>query len=311
MKLIKDILDSNEESLKQAASILNKSSNIIISGVGDKYYAAQITQFLTDAFYNKNVRVIHSRIIINYTPEWLDENTTCIFYSESGTTTEVVNAIKLVHDKKCKVLLFTDRSKQVEGVDMQIIVQGGIQSIISNANTMFIYAMMEIGLEVTPLLTIQTIDLPWDILNLAKNINLSKWSRDTAKKVKDLGINRFYFLGDGPRYPAAYIGAKLNKFESITMRSEGFEQIIPYDPKSAVVLLKPRESQVSEQALYEYNNLKTYSRNAVIEIDPFRYMEPRGIGKKLDILLVPLYIVVLENLMNELSKESAGTDSIP
>lgn len=311
MIFIKDYLDSNEEKLKSVARLLNKSKTILLSGVGDKYYSCLITQFLADSYYKKPLRVMHSRLVTNYTPEWIDKESVCIFISESGSTQDVLDAIKAVHDKKAKIVIITSRNSPIENVDLQIVANGGVNALLCHMNMIILYALMELNEEVTSLFTVQNIDLPWDLRNMEKNEDLDTWVKDTAAKIKKLGLIRFYFLGDGPRYPAASIGARMNKYESHIFRSEGFDQNIPYDSKSAVILLKPRDSQVSEQAATFYSIIKDSFRNVVFEIDPFKYMEPKGIGKRMDILLAPLYILIMEKLFNELSKEDSTADSIP
>ena len=95
MIFIKVELDSNEERLKQAAIMLNSAKNVVFSGIGDKYYACLISQFLADAYY-KNTRVIHARLLVNYTPEWLNKDTVIVFMTESGTTLDVLEAAKEV-----------------------------------------------------------------------------------------------------------------------------------------------------------------------------------------------------------------------
>lgn len=303
MNTIKMSLEKNEVLLKTIAHLMNKSEKILISGRGDKFFMGLIAQFLSDAYYNKIVRVVHPRMLLNYTPEWINNKTLCIFISESGSTKETLDAMKLAKKKHCKTVFLTSSIKKPNSADKIVKAIGGFHSILANLNTLFIYALFEQNKPVLALIRIQATDMPWDIVNLMKNDELQKWCEKTSNALKDKKTKRYFFLGDGPRYAVAKIGARMNEYESYTFKSEGFDQKIPNDPNSVIILLKPRRTQVSKYALKVYEDIKKSFGKRVIEIDPFLFVKPMGVGKKMDILMTPLYVVVLEQLLNKLSEK--------
>ena len=72
-KDLRKAIEENEEIINFLSERILEYDNILISGCGDKYILPHLTQFLTDAYLNKSIRTIHSRVLANYTPEWIDE----------------------------------------------------------------------------------------------------------------------------------------------------------------------------------------------------------------------------------------------
>jgi glucosamine 6-phosphate synthetase-like amidotransferase/phosphosugar isomerase protein len=311
-------LEENEELVKHLATKLNKFDKIIFSGCGDKYAVGLLSRFLSDAFTTKNIRVIQSRILANYTPEWVDSNTLVIFLTASGTTVDVIDAIKSVKKKNVQLLIITQLVKKTKASiyslikgykKSQVIIplrEGVItwpsttsfHTFLGVLNSLIIYMLWEENIPVDALLKIQLLELPSLMEELAENKEMHEWCKLTAKKLSESDNHNFYFLGDGPRYVAARKGALVHfvescKQDSFALENEEFVHLVietlaeENKEKNTLILLKPRESYVSKQAMNRFHEIeslwsKKAGKDKIIIIDPFQYLTPKGIGKKND-----------------------------
>lgn len=341
-------LDENEDLIKSTAGKLRNYDKIILSGCGDKFITPLITQFLTDAYTSKNVRVMHSRILANYTPEWVDEETLIIFLTASGTTTDVVEAVKKCKECNAEMIVLTQLrdvkpnsviSKLEDYSKSQIIrvlKRGEVtwpatttfHTFLAVLNSLFIHMMMDEGKPVDALLSTQLLDVHEYMNALNKSEEFHDWCFETAKHLKELNAEGFYFLGDGPRYAAARKGALVHFVESckedaFPVKSEEFVHLVietlaeKNEVKNVLVLLKPRNTYVSAQAMNRFEEIKSLwsekaGKDKVIIIDPFQFLKPKGVGKKNDILLTHLHVLALEwlsyyyaiiNKMDPMSKQ--------
>jgi len=327
---IKDALDYNNEIIKETAQKLGMYDEIVISGCGDKFTVPLITQYLADSFTKINLRIIHSRILANYTPEWISPKTLIIFLTASGTTTDVLDAIREVKKKNAGIIVITQLIKKGEKSvytelkgyrNSQIIIplkNGKVtwpstttfHTFLAILNALFIYYLENQGVPADALLTLQYLDLPEYMDELSNNKNMHDWCILTAKQLLSIKPVGFYFLGDGPRYAAARRGALVNfvencKEDSFPIESEEFVHLVIETladvnvTKNVLILLKPRSSYVSKQANNRFEEIKSLweekaGKDKIVIIDPFQFVTPKGIGKKNDILLTPLYVLMLE-----------------
>ncbi|MBN1924122.1 MAG: SIS domain-containing protein [Nanoarchaeota archaeon] len=330
-RAVKQALEENDAVLKQTAVKVNQFDKIILSGCGDKHVVPMITQYLTDAFSKKLVRVIHSRLLANYTPEWVDAKTLVIFLTASGTTKDVIDAINEVKKKKAEIIILTQLSdnkkkdsiysaiKDYQNSQVIIPLKEGVitwpatttfHTFLAVLNMLFIYVLMENNTPVDALLNLQYVEIPDYIDKLCKDKSLMEWCAATAKKLLEMKVLGFYFLGDGPRYAAVRKGALVHfvescKEDSFPIENEEFIHLVieslaeEHVEENVLIIMKPRESYITMQAYNQYELIKSLWReragkDRVITVDPFEFVEPTGVGKKNDILLTPLYVIVLE-----------------
>lgn len=325
---VKRALDSNDEMLKELAVKYKDFKEVVFTGCGDKYIVPLITQFFTDSFTKINARVIHSRILANYTPEFINPNTLVVFLTASGVTTDVIDALKAVKKKNPYVLIITQLGKKKKDSVYELIkdyrksdvivplsdgkitwpASTTFHTFLAVLNLFFTYVMRENGFNVDVLLKIQLLDLPDYMDEISRNEKTHEWCTLIAKKLLELKSEALYFLGDGSRYAAARKGALVHFVESAKQHSFPLEnedfvhlmiEVLADKTKNILFLLKPRESHVSTQATNRYEEIRSLweekaGKDKVIIVDPFNFTTPKGIGKKNDILLTPLHVVLLQ-----------------
>jgi glucosamine 6-phosphate synthetase-like amidotransferase/phosphosugar isomerase protein len=274
--------------------------------------------------------VIHSRILANYPLEWVGPNTLIFFLTASGTTTDVIEAVKAVKKKNPHIIILTQLGKKSPGSvydeikgykKSRVIVplsDGKVtwpstttfHTFLAILNLLFTYVMKEMGLKVDSLLNIQLLDLPDYLDEISENPKTHEWCSVTAKNLLKMETEGFYFLGDGPRYAAALKGALVHfvestKQDSFAIQNEEFVHLVvevladENENKNVLFLLKPRESHVTRQANNRFEEIRSLwtekaGKDKVVVVDPFQFTSPKGIGLKNDILLTPLYVVLLQ-----------------
>jgi fructoselysine-6-P-deglycase FrlB-like protein len=318
----------DEASLKKMAGMLNNAKNVIVSGGGDKFIIPMISKYLNDAYSDKKFEVYNSRVLANYIPESITDESLVFFMTVRGKNIDIIDAINEVKKKNASIIVITQlESKDKESIYSALkgykkyevfipIKNEAITSpstttsstFLSVLNTIIIYSLEE-KMNIEPLLMAQLIDLPIYFDDLIKSKSFHEWCMESAQKIRKLTNPMLFFIGDGPRYPICKKASQIQFLEQCrilgtSIPSEEFinlilEEYINIDFNQAWILLKPDESFVSIQAMNRFNEMhlmisEKFGKDRIIIVDPSSFLNLKGEGKRNDILLSPIYILMIE-----------------
>lgn len=322
------IATEDDDKLKKIAGMLNLSSNVIISGEGDKFIIPLISKYLIDAYSDKKLEVYNARVLANYTPESITKDSLVFFLTVRGKNIDILDAINEVKKKNATIIIITQlESKEKDSIysilkgykKYEIIIPIKNETItipstttsntfLSVLNTIIIHSLNE-KINTEPLLLAQLVDLPVYFNELNKNKSFHEWCTESAKKIKELNNPMLFFIGDGPRYPICKKASQIQFLEQCKLigtaiQSEEFinliiEEYIINDLNQAWIFLKPIEKLVSVQAMNRFNEMhlmisEKFEKNRIIVVDPTSFININGKGKANDIILSQIYILMIE-----------------
>ncbi|MFA5303935.1 MAG: SIS domain-containing protein [Candidatus Nanoarchaeia archaeon] len=322
------ISTEDEGKLKKLAGMLNSAKNVIVSGEGDKFIIPLVSKYLIDAYSDKKFEVYNARVLANYTPESISKESLVIFLTVRGKNIDILDAIKEVKKKNATIIIITQlESKDKDSIysslkgykNYEIFIPVKNETItvpstttsntfLSVLNTIIIY-FLEDKINIEPLLMSQLVDLPVYFNLLSKNKSFHEWCIESSKKIKELNNPLLFFIGDGPRYPSCKKAAQIQfleqcKLVSSAVQSEEFinlilEEYLVKNLNQIWILLKPIEHFVSVQAMNRFNEMhlmisEKFDKSRIIVVDPSSFITFSGEGKRNDIILSPIYTLMIE-----------------
>ncbi|MDD4353220.1 MAG: SIS domain-containing protein [Candidatus Nanoarchaeia archaeon] len=318
----------DEASLKKMAGMLKEAKNVILSGEGDKFIIPMISKYLSDAYSDKKLEVYNARVLANYTPESINQDSLVFFLTVRGKNIDIIDAINEIKSKNASIIVITQLENKIKDsiysalkgykkyeifipIKDEIITTPSIttsNTFLSVLNTIIIYSL-EDKINIEPLLITQLVDLPVSFSELNKSSSFHEWCIESAKKIKSLANPMLFFIGDGPRYPICKKASQIQFLEQCkligtSIQSEEFinlilEEYLNKDFNQMWILLKPVENFISVQAMNRFNEMhlmisERFEKDRIIIIDPAEFINLRGTGKKNDIILSQIYILIIE-----------------
>lgn len=298
---ISKTINKEMEKIMDVANAVRRFKRFVFSGCGDKHVVPLITEFLWRNVSDKPLDVIHSRVLADFPPRYLDESTCVVFISQSGTTKDTVEACKTIIEKGCKFITITNLKERKEDslVDLAEKYDGCVirthtklypetplpstgtfhtSLAVLNLLTMFINDAGE------KLFDFQVNIIPNVVDKLSKSISVIKECRELGLKMRK--FNDFYVVGDGPRFPVARKQAKIMLMEGVKTNACDVEleefvhsliETLESQKKNPLILLKPLDRWLSDSSLMNYKIVKNLwekvcGRGMVFEIDPFAFL---------------------------------------
>jgi len=240
-KVLKTIVDTQEQNLKKAANLIKKSYGSCFIGCGSAYYAS-----LTGTYFFSKIAKRHINAAVasefSYLADFLKETSLVIPLSQSGETIDVISSIKKAKEKKAKTLALTNvlGSTLYRLADEKLLLLAGPEKCVLStksftAKLAFLYLLAHIlngtfkkGQE----------NLKKAIKEVEKIIN----EREKIKKLASFLKNKehIFILGRGVSYPVALESALKIK-ESSYIHAEGFPA---GELKHGVIALIEKETPV-------------------------------------------------------------------
>jgi len=240
-KVLKTIVDTQEQNLKKAANLIKKSYGSYFIGCGSAYYAS-----LTGTYFFSKIAKRHINAAVasefSYLVDFLKETSLVIPLSQSGETIDVISSIKKAKEKKAKILALTNvlESTLYRLADEKLLLLAGPEKCVLatksfTAKLAFLYLLAHIlngtfkkGQE----------NLKKAIKEVEKIIN----EREKIKKLASFLKNKehIFILGRGVSYPVALESALKIK-ESSYIHAEGFPA---GELKHGVIALIEKETPV-------------------------------------------------------------------
>ncbi len=256
--MLKRTIAEEEENIREVAhKILSKQYNMVyVTGSGTSYHAGLASQYALSTLANLTVSTIPASEFQHWIPSNILRKTLLIAISQSGESTDVLNACKAALDRGIELLAITNTpgSTLAKLATYAIFPRSG-KEIAVPATKSYITQLMAIfllSLEIAankrqPPYIKKLRDELYNIPKLVETI--LKFSmekiRKTAEKYRDK--NPIFILGSGPNYATA-LEAALKLKETCMVFAEGFAAreflhgpIRLVDEKTLMILLSPAD----------------------------------------------------------------------
>jgi len=235
------VKQSIKESYKKVIEVAEGVTfkKVIMTGAGDKYLIPMITEFLWDAFSGIPAKTVHSRMLADSPPRWVDSETLVILLSQSGTTKDTLDAMDVCLSRGAICVAITNRWEKPEKRSLLDLEEEGGYVIRTRTKPYPEKPLPSTGtfhstLAVLNILTLELIARESDgnasvedALRYQKNVvpdlidRLSGSNRmiDWGKAAAEWGVKyvdeMFYVMGDGVRYPIARKHALIMLMEGV------------------------------------------------------------------------------------------------
>ncbi|MBR9679452.1 MAG: SIS domain-containing protein [Candidatus Altiarchaeota archaeon] len=212
---VRETLSRNRVKTKKLAAELD-FDKLVVNGAGDKYIVPLIASHFWRAYATKPIEIIHSRTLADNPPKYIDKKTLVVFVSQSGKTTDTMDAARAVAQTGASMLTITNLREKEENSLWFIKDQGG--SVLKTytpiypekalPSTMTFHASLALLYQLFSELagfSIQTelAQLTGIVDKLSKDQTLEHKMIELAMDSLRLGNRTKYVLGDGPRYGLA------------------------------------------------------------------------------------------------------------
>jgi len=299
---ISETINKEMETIIDVAKDVRHFKRFIFSGCGDKYVVPLITEFLWRNVSEKPLDVIHSRMLADFPPRYLNEDTCVVFISQSGTTKDTVEACKVVIEKKCKFIVITNLKEEKEGSLVELAEKYDGYVIRTHTKLYPETPLPSTGTFHTSLTVLNLLSLfindakrkffdfqvniiPGIVNKLSKSNVVMEKSKGLGLKLKD--FDDFYVVGDGPRFPVARRQAKIMLMEGVKTNACDVEleefvhsliETLESKKKNLLILLKPLDGWLSESSTLNYIIIKNLwerlsGKEMIVEIDPFVFLD--------------------------------------
>lgn len=242
---IEDILNINRELFDKAAEMIKSSNKVILLGCGTALQVGHLGTYFMKKIANKSSEHIASSEFIGGGTN-LDSNSVVISISQSGETTETVNAIQKAKQEGAKIITITNNDKSTLA-DLSDLVfktqceeEKAVPSTMAATNQMAILALMANTVKGEFLNGAVDICLLSNALHTHLNARLERSVERLAQKYKD--IKHIYILGSQEMYPIA-LEAGIKIKESSYIHAEGF--IAPEFRHGPIALLDEKSLVIS------------------------------------------------------------------
>ncbi len=243
--------EKTQEAIEQTADYIKHAKNIYVTGSGTSYNSALIAKQI----FSKYVKIKAEPIMsseLQFAPDSIEENSIIIAISQSGESADVLEAVKIGKQAKCKIICIVNlmTSSLVREADLVIGMNCG----------------PEIGVAATKSFTSQLVILYKIVQKLSDDsitINFEKFSESIVKilenptkiqqiatKLKD--VSDVYILGRGINYPIA-IEAALKLKELTYIHAEGIPggelkhgPLALMDSNVFVIIFNPNDSTYAD-----------------------------------------------------------------
>lgn len=297
---IKQTIQKEKKKIMELADELKVCKRFVFSGCGDKYLIPLITEFLWNHISDKPLKVMHSRLLANYPPKFLDEETCIVLLSQSGTTVDVIDAFKEISKRKCHIVSITNLKEKKEN-SLIALSENYDKAHVINTHTKLYpeEPLPSTGTFHTSLATLNLFTIFLNhpeksflefqekiIPNIVDKLSTSKEvieeSKNFAEKFKE--EDNFYVLGDGPRYGVARKHARIMLMEGVKtnacdIESEEFEHsliaTLEGRKKNPLITLKPLNSWKSANKISNIEQLwmNHAGKEKVYSMEPFKFLD--------------------------------------
>ncbi|RME55164.1 glutamine--fructose-6-phosphate transaminase (isomerizing), partial [Candidatus Woesearchaeota archaeon] len=216
-------LKQNKEEVLKVSKLINGYKNIILTGCGTAYHACLTSSYIFSKVRKKHVSTIQASEIINF-KDILNKDTLIIAISQSGETADLLDAIKIGKEKKCKVLSIVnvEESTLARLSDKSLFINVGPEIAVASTKAFTGQVVLLMLLAYSSINKyyegVKILNSIIKKINLIINKDLLNRVEQISKKIKQQNL---FVLGKNLNYPIA-LESSLKIKEVSYIHAEGF-----------------------------------------------------------------------------------------
>ena len=239
------------ESIEKTADYIKHAKNIYITGSGTSYNSALIAKQLLSKYAKIKAEPIMSSEL-QFAPDSIEENSIVIAISQSGESADVLEAVKIAKQAKCKTIAIVNLLTSSLARESDIVIGMNCGPEIGVAATKSFTAQLVILYKIIQKLNDSSIDIDFDKISelISKTLENPTKIQNIANEMKD--ISDIYVLGRGIHYPIA-IEAALKLKELTYIHAEGIPggelkhgPLALMDSNVFVIIINPNDSTYAD-----------------------------------------------------------------
>jgi glucosamine--fructose-6-phosphate aminotransferase (isomerizing) len=239
------------ESIEKTADYIKHAKNIYITGSGTSYNSALIAKQLLSKYAKIKAEPIMSSEL-QFAPDSIEENSIMIAISQSGESADVLEAVKIAKQAKCKTIAIVNLLTSSLARESDIVIGMNCGPEIGVAATKSFTAQLVILYKIIQKLNDNSIDIDFDKISelISKTLENPTKIQNIANEMKD--ISDIYVLGRGIHYPIA-IEAALKLKELTYIHAEGIPggelkhgPLALMDSNVFVIIINPNDSTYAD-----------------------------------------------------------------
>ncbi|WP_306459947.1 glutamine--fructose-6-phosphate transaminase (isomerizing) [Candidatus Nitrosopumilus salaria] len=239
------------ESIEKTADYIKHAKNIYITGSGTSYNSALIAKQLLSKYAKIKAEPIMSSEL-QFAPDSIEENSIMIAISQSGESADVLEAVKIAKQAKCKTIAIVNLLTSSLARESDIVIGMNCGPEIGVAATKSFTAQLVILYKIIQKLNDSSIDIDFDKISelISKTLENPTKIQNIANEMKD--ISDIYVLGRGIHYPIA-IEAALKLKELTYIHAEGIPggelkhgPLALMDSNVFVIIINPNDSTYAD-----------------------------------------------------------------
>ena len=181
---------------------ISKSENLYITGSGTSYNAARISRYLMSKYAKLKIESIISSEL-PFSPDSIEKNSTLIAISQSGESSDVLEAVKIAKESGAKILSIVNHLNSSLSQESDVVISLNCGPEIGVAATKSFTSQLAILYKITNNLCNTCMNLDWKKVSdsISKILSDNSKIRELAKELKD--VSDIYVLGRGIHFPIA------------------------------------------------------------------------------------------------------------
>lgn len=248
------ILNAGEKTIgeiEKASDYIRHAKNIYITGSGTSYNSALIAKQI----FSKYVKIKAEPIMsseLQFDPNAIEENSILIAISQSGESADVLDAVKIAKNAKCKIIAIVNLLTSSLAREADVVIGLNCGPEIGVAATKSFTSQLVILYKIVQKLSNNDITINFEDFSksISKTLDNPTNIQQIAKQLKD--ISDIYILGRGINYPIATESA-LKLKELTYIHAEGIAggelkhgPLALMDSQVFVIILNPNDSTYSD-----------------------------------------------------------------
>lgn len=221
-KVLQNIIDTQIETLTQAAEMMKDAYGTYLIGCGTAYYACLAGTYLFSKIAKKHMNA-SAASEFTYLEDFLTDKSLIMPLSQSGETIDIISSLKKAQEKKAKVLALTNTigSTLYRTADKSILLNAGPEKAVCStkayiAKVAILYLLAHIANGTTEQ---GKTHIQQSIASIEAVLKHEEYIQQLAEKIKDQA--HMFILGRGVSYTAA-LEAALKVKEVSYIHAEGF-----------------------------------------------------------------------------------------
>jgi len=238
------------DAIEKTADYIKHAKNIYVTGSGTSYNSALIAKQILSKYVKIKAEPIMSSEL-QFPPDSIEENSIMIAISQSGESADVLEAVKIAKQAKCKTIAIVNLLTSSLARESDIVIGMNCGPEIGVAATKSFTAQLVILYKIIQKLS-DDIDIDFKKISelISKTLENPTKIQRIANEMKD--ISDIYVLGRGIHYPIA-IEAALKLKELTYIHAEGIPggelkhgPLALLDSKEYVIIINPNDSTYSD-----------------------------------------------------------------